>query len=613
MRSLLALVFLLACTLLSAQTGPGGVGNSSTNILWLDANSGVTAPLADVSAWADRSGNNNNASQGTANLRPVLTANTVNGYPAIVFDNSQTHPDDLVIPDNATLEGMNGLTAFCVYQLADGTVEGCPRGFLSKRTAPDDQEAYAWFLYNGGSGTVRGHHLDIDGTSHRLGSTTHIATNTPYVSSFIYHGGTPSNNQDQVVYNGNTAVGNRSEGSTSIPNYNSNLHIGRLYGHTGTGGNVTRFNGWISEVVLYNQSLGTARQLLVNNYLASKYGLMMADLDLYSMDTPANGNYDHDVAGIGRVIEGNDNLTARGSGIVEIGNATGINNGEFLIWGHDNGDASNWGGSADRPSGTTARMTRVWRASEVDMTNTAADLGAVDVTFHLSGFVPVYAASLQLLIDINNNGTFTDDTPITGATGLGGQRYRFPGVTGISNGTRFTLGINSTALPIELVAFDATNDGPGVRLEWATASETDNAGFAVERSRDMSEWTDVLSVPSSGNSTEQQLYQGMDETPLGGTSYYRLRQTDLDGTVFRSDAVSVTRSAGPGLLLVPNPASSVVDIHGAENSRYELFDATGSVVASGPADHGIDVSYLPAGSYIVRVGDHPATSLVVQH
>ena len=43
------------------QTGPGGVGNTANNVLWLRADNGVNLAGSNITNWSDRSGNNNNA------------------------------------------------------------------------------------------------------------------------------------------------------------------------------------------------------------------------------------------------------------------------------------------------------------------------------------------------------------------------------------------------------------------------------------------------------------------------------------------------------------------------------------------------------------------------
>jgi hypothetical protein len=69
-----------------SQYGPGGVGSSTTNRLWLRA--GDITGLSDgasVSSWPDTSGNNNDASQATPANKPIYKTNRINGKPAIKF------------------------------------------------------------------------------------------------------------------------------------------------------------------------------------------------------------------------------------------------------------------------------------------------------------------------------------------------------------------------------------------------------------------------------------------------------------------------------------------------------------------------------------------------
>ncbi len=607
MRLLLPFTFLvLFCSLQgAAQSGPGGVGNSSTNILWLDASFGVSAPTAGVTSWTDRSGAGNTVVQGTAALQPLYMTNAINGYPTVFFDNDQTNPDWMSRADNATLEGMNGLTAFCVYQLATGTAAAAPRGIMSKRNGPDNQEAYAWFLYNGGgSGSTIQQYLDIDGTGNRISSSTSYSTGTTYINGFVYHGALPSNSSDQILYDGSTAVGNGAETSTSIPNYTSNLYIGSLRGHTGSGSNTSRFNGNISELIVFNYAMGSAQRLVVNNYLAAKYGSTLATGDLYVQDNPANGNYDHDVAGIGRASATDLQTVSRGTGLVEFSGATDLNNGEYFFWGHNNG-ATVLGGNSDFPSGLFGRWSREWRTSEVTSAGAATDVGSVDITFDLNGFNLIGATSyLRLLVDANNNGVFADDVPIASAIDLGGGRFQFTGVAALTNGMRFTLGTtNPATLPIELLSFDAVQKEHTVELQWATASEQDNDRFTVERSADLQAWTAIGEVPGAGNSSTTQWYQLVDGTPLLNTSYYRLRQVDTDGTSTLS-AVRPVHFARSTLAIYPNPTDGhFTVVLPSANTRVHLVDLRGRAVEAEiqymDQVARIRMEHISAGRYLV--------------
>src|SRR5690606_37109170 len=97
------------------------------------------------------------------------------------------------------------------------------------------------------------------------------------------------------------------------------------------------WDGDIAEVIAFNTAVNEAQRIIINNYLSAKYNLPLSEFDFYTMDDVGNGDYDHDVAGIGRVNALNQHTDARGSGIVRILNATNLDDDEFLIWGHDGG------------------------------------------------------------------------------------------------------------------------------------------------------------------------------------------------------------------------------------------------------------------------------------
>jgi len=82
-------VFIICSTFTFAQTGPGGVGDNTSNILWLDANQ-ITglADGADITTWSDVSGNGNDVSQPTASFKPIYKTSIINGYPVVRFNKS---------------------------------------------------------------------------------------------------------------------------------------------------------------------------------------------------------------------------------------------------------------------------------------------------------------------------------------------------------------------------------------------------------------------------------------------------------------------------------------------------------------------------------------------
>jgi hypothetical protein len=141
-------------------------------------------------------------------------------------------------------------------------------------------------------------------------------------------------------------------------------------------------------------------------------------------------------------------------------------------------------------------------------------------------------------------------------------------------------------LPITLVAFNAVMHGPVVDLTWITATETNNAFFTVERSRDGIDFETVVTVEGAGTTSAEQRYAATDDAPYRGWSYYRLRQTDLDGHFTYSDIVPVNNASALGSVY-PNPVRGdhftfVTGGGLAADALVRVLDMTGKLVASYP-------------------------------
>jgi len=175
-------------------------------------------------------------------------------------------------------------------------------------------------------------------------------------------------------------------------------------------------------------------------------------------------------------------------------------------------------------------------------------------------------------------------------------------------------------LPVELLHFTAEPAGDEVALDWATASEVGHAAFVIERSGDGKVFDYLAKIEGDGQDRyEEKQYQHMDQRPLAGTSYYRLKQIDLDGTVTYSDIVSVTMEGvkGGDVTLFPNPAREWVTVSSNErlvDPEILLFNTAGQRV---PLQYTADefqielpVQQLPAGIYFLRLQN--GTSLTTQ-
>jgi predicted phosphodiesterase len=102
----------------------------------------------------------------------------------------------------------------------------------------------------------------------------------------------------------------------------------------------------------------------------------------------------------------------------------------------------------------------------------------------------------------------------------------------------YILGDNP--IPVELVYFRGTLANNDVVLEWESVSEIDNSGWEIERSfKKNNNYQTIDFVASLGNSTSSQYYSYTDVLSSYGKYFYRLKQIDIDGNFFYSDAIIV--------------------------------------------------------------------------
>lgn len=149
-----------------------------------------------------------------------------------------------------------------------------------------------------------------------------------------------------------------------------------------------------------------------------------------------------------------------------------------------------------------------------------------------------------------------------------------------------------TVLPVELTTFTGVSDGNVNHLNWTTASETNCDNFEIEHSADGIHFENIGSEQGSGNSTTTITYSFDDENPFTGTTYYRLKQTDFDGSYEYSTIISISNM---------NYTVSAVDV----------YTLQGQVIASFTGDASThDLRNLAPGLYLLHY--HTNLGLVVK-
>jgi len=249
----------------------------------------------------------------------------------------------------------------------------------------------------------------------------------------------------------------------------------------------------------------------------------------------------------------------------------------------------------------------------------------VDIPFALNaleGALPLNVKVKLLTVSMN----ITDAAQIAGLSWDGLNTGFFDNAD--ATVTTSLQGSNNAPLPVELNSFTAEAIDFNVKLNWGTATEINNYGFEVERTRlrpsepDFAEasWETLGFVEGHGNSNSPKQYSYTDKNPIGGSMFiYRLKQIDFDGTYEYSDEIEVEIMPDEFALYqnYPNPFNPTTKI------RYQLpreskviikiYDILGAEVITllneekeagvyevnfntQSATHG-----LPSGTYIYRI------------
>lgn len=179
-----------------------------------------------------------------------------------------------------------------------------------------------------------------------------------------------------------------------------------------------------------------------------------------------------------------------------------------------------------------------------------------------------------------------------------------------------------TVLPIELITFNAEKNDNKVALSWSTATERNNDYFTIERSQNGTTWEPILNVAGAGNSTARLNYEAIDENPLAGIQYYRLKQTDYDGKNETFEVLSVEmEAAAMSIEMYPNPTTGAFTLNtGAQAAQsIRVLNAMGSVVLEKTNitenRNTLDVTDFNSGTYIVEViaNGQAARSMLVKN
>ncbi len=169
-------------------------------------------------------------------------------------------------------------------------------------------------------------------------------------------------------------------------------------------------------------------------------------------------------------------------------------------------------------------------------------------------------------------------------------------------------------LPVKMVSFKVTPKNNAALLSWTTSFEQDNSHFNIERSSDGKNYYDIGKRSATNLSTFPVNYTFVDEAPLNGINYYRLKQVDLDEKFQYSDVRILSLEQSNSIKVFPNPAKNNIQFRFSSNPKspvyIELLNLNGEKVKeaviqalNGTVQNNLslDITDVKSGTYFAKV------------
>ena len=391
-------------------------GDISTGLsLWLNARRGTNTTVdgANVSSWDDVSGNGFNA---TAVGTPSYESAFVNGNPTLLFDlNEGMTGNDVGIAGDITY------AIYLVLRDAGNTATGFPDVFRpsgSRRIEARNLHAYG---LAGAGGASTPSYADLDNW---------------HIVSILADGISVTGHGDGVVGTSNALPDAFTAGGYTIArDINTDIYL--------------------SEIIVFTEDHSSnGSQEIIETYLAIKYGITLGHNYYNTLYDGTNGastsiydisTFPNDIAGIGRedseLLFQTQSKSINSDAILTIGGASDLNDGEYLIWGNDDGALTETVSGV--PSGVNERLTRKWKIEET------GNIGTVTVTFDVSSVAGVGTDISDFVLIVDTDADFTSGATLINGDDFTSNIVTFNGVS-LRDGAVFSLatGVSPTLTEI---------------------------------------------------------------------------------------------------------------------------------------------------------------------
>ncbi|MCK4698875.1 MAG: hypothetical protein KAT38_01010, partial [Bacteroidales bacterium] len=452
----LLIIILLAFQINSySQTGPGGVGNSTSNLVWLEADSLTgLSDGDDITTWSDGSGNALDFSQPDPAYKPIYKANILNSKPVVRIDKTNGRIRRTAFANFPT----TAITTFVVNRNSDNN-----DAILSYASTAGSND---FLIFNSSSlnfyrGTNVNSGIAINNNSWHIVDASWRSSDGAI--AFWIDGSESYTNTLQ------TGTSITQDGCLAIAGEQDAIDGGYDAGQAHTGD--------FAEVIVYNTYLNDAQRIIVANYLAAKYNLdISASGNNYYSYEDDHGN---DVAGIGREDATNTHTSAMSSGIMQISNPSALDaDNEYMFFGHDDDSISSWTTIEAPNSGTNIqRLAREWRFEET------GDLGTLTFTIDTTLLPARPSGYSKFVLLVDADGDFSSGASIYEMLSPGTDEFfELPGYN-INSGDYVAIGAIVPTIEFsesDPEEFETTNGTLDIVLNYISQSDVDVDYFTTD-------------------------------------------------------------------------------------------------------------------------------------
>lgn len=179
-------------------------------------------------------------------------------------------------------------------------------------------------------------------------------------------------------------------------------------------------------------------------------------------------------------------------------------------------------------------------------------------------------------------------------------------------GSGSEMQLSGCTLPVTFISFSGKRNGKLTNdLTWVASHSNNNTGYAIERSADGENFSQIGFVAETNPSVAEQSYKYADNKAGIYPWYYRLKQTDLDGKYSYSNVIYLKGDNNNNWRAFASPDGTVIHLYGnlpTDNAvKFQLISSSGQQVINRMVANlitDISASGLAKGVYYYKIIDN---------